>query len=138
MATKGSRTLLVLALALTVGACENNEAGRGAKNSTDGNEDRMVTAATEEAPDHAAPPKTIVVDVDRPFMKWPEARPDVGRPRLRNDSTNGWTDAKVIDSKVPATTQTAPHIRETIPKTIEPGSRIGSVPPIPEPPEALK
>jgi hypothetical protein len=125
------RVVLLIGMGLAVGAC-GAEMGR-----------RAATRPAATQPDVAsedtgvATRPTVVVDVDRPWMKWGEARPDNGRGRNRTDPTRFWSDANVLEMKPALTAATAPATREAIPKTVEPGSRVERAGAVPEPADVL-
>jgi hypothetical protein len=125
------RVVLLIGMGLAVGAC-GAEMGRRAATQPATTQLEGVSEDTV-----VATRPTVVVDVDRPWMKWGEARPDSGRGRSRTDPTRFWSDAKVLETKPPVTATTEPATREAIPKPVEPGSRVERVGTVPEPAEVV-
>jgi hypothetical protein len=126
------RVVLLIGMGLAVGAC-GAEMGRRA--ATQPASTQPEGGMSEET--GVATHPTVVVDVDRPWMQWGEARPDAGRGRSRSDPTRFWSDAKVLEVKPAVMATTAPATREAIPKPVEPGSRVERVGTVPEPADVL-
>jgi len=128
------KTWVLVGMGLLAAAC----GGEVARRQGDAQEAAVqVQTGPSEDVEVATRKKEVVVDVDRPWMKWGEARPDAGRGRPRTDPTRFWSDEKALEKTVPVTATRTAATREAIPKAVEPGSRVGSVPGVGEPGEIL-
>jgi hypothetical protein len=122
-------------MGLAMAAC-GAEMGRRAQTQAPSAATQHVAESGE--PESAPAPKpTVVVDVDRPFMKWGDPRPDSGRGRMRSEPTRYWTDARVQSIRPALNASTTPATREAIPKPVEPGSRVESAGVVAEPAAVL-
>jgi hypothetical protein len=127
------RVVVTVGLGLAMAAC-GAEVGRRA--ATQPAAPQLPAGVTAEETGVATKP-SVVVDVDRPWMKWGEARPDNGRGRNRTDPTRFYSDAKVLAIKPAVVATTAAATREAIPKPVEPGSRVERAGMVVEPADVL-